>query len=154
MKRTDIFKAVEKHLTEQVIAKAFEIGHRSQHKDGVWEKTANGWVKMNTKPVFGNKAEGAKQARETRAANKQPSPTIGGDKINDMNAVAERYGSAIMSQIRAGDNEGEPDLDDVMAVADIILEREGRTDLQDDEDDYIDFVDGISGIWQKNQRKA
>lgn len=152
MKRIEIFKAIEKSLTEQVISKAFEIGHRSQRKDGVWEKTANGWVKMNTKPVFGNKAEGAKQARETREANKQPSPTVGG--IDDMNKIANRYGSAIMSQIRQGDNEGEPDLDDVMAVADTILKREGRSDLEDDEDAYIDFVDNIAGIWQKNQKKA
>lgn len=145
MKRIEIFKAVERHLTEQLVAKAFEIGHRSQRKDGVWEKTNNGWVRVkdpNATGAISRNRQPDKEILQMREDAKKPVKPE--DRIsNQSGSMLGRYNSLIMNKIKPGDNEGEFDVDSMMEIADKILEKEGKEDLADDEEAYVDFVDSI-----------
>jgi hypothetical protein len=59
MKRIDVLKGIEQILVQ----KAYEKGHISHRKDGDWQKTDDGWVRVESSPT-----QSAPQAQEPAPA--------------------------------------------------------------------------------------
>lgn len=84
MERIDVLKGIEKILVE----KAYEIGHVSHRRDGDWQKTNSGWVKVkqNSTPKAGGSGGGGGGNED-----ETPDDYIDWDSINNDTMLEHAY---------------------------------------------------------------